>query len=54
MILPTNFKVNTHVVALFNVIAADTFNDDINVDEPEVTKSEKLVLFDNEVDVAFF
>ncbi len=25
----------------------------INVDEPEVTKSEKLVLFDNEVDVAF-
>ena len=41
------------MVALFNVVVPDTFNDDNNVDALLTYKLEKLVLLNNEVDVAF-
>ncbi len=41
----------THVV--IKVVVPDTFNDDHYVDEPEINKSLKLVLFDKSVVILF-
>jgi hypothetical protein len=41
------------MVALFNVVAPDIFNEDNNVDAPETYKLVKLVLLKMSVDVAF-
>jgi hypothetical protein len=53
MILPTTFNDELIVVALFNVVFPDTFNDDNNVDAPETYKLVKLVLLKISVDIAF-
>ena len=53
MILPTTFNVEFIVVALFNVVFPETFNDDNNVDELLTYKLVKLVLLNILVDVAF-
>ena len=36
VIFPTTFNVEPNVVALFNLVVPDTFNDDKNVDAPEI------------------
>ncbi len=38
MIIPTTFNDELIVVALFNVVYPETFNDDNNVDSPETYK----------------
>jgi hypothetical protein len=43
-IFPTTFKDELIVVALFNVVFLETFNDDNSVDAPETYKLVKLVL----------
>ncbi len=51
-VVPDTFNDDIHVVLLFNVVNPDTFNDDNNVVALETNKLVKLVLFNNDVDVA--
>ena len=58
VVLPLTFKLPI-ILTLFKVDCPDTFNDDINVDEPETIKLLKLVLLfklfiDHNVDVEKF
>ncbi len=52
-LLPTTFNDELIVVAWFNVVFPETFNDNNNVDDPETYKLVKLVLLKNSVDLAF-
>ncbi len=53
MLLPTTFNDELIVVALFNGVDPETFKVDAHVDAPHTYKVVKLVLLNNDVDVAF-
>ena len=53
IIFPTTFNVELIVVALFNVVVPETFNDDNNVDELLTYKLVKLFLINILVDGVF-
>ncbi len=53
MMLPTAFNDELTVVALFNVVDPETFKVDTHVDAPDTYTLVKLVLLNNDVDVAF-
>ncbi len=53
MMLPTTFNDELIVVAWFKVVDPETFKVDTHVDAPDTYKLVKLVLLNNDVDVAF-